>query len=380
MARGFNSYSAGEGVAVDGKFVRMAKRSVIRPDRDELLADALLRKQKYEAALMKDSDDSFKNTYHKTREGWLKEAQKDYERDVQTINQPFELNVVGMEGGSKERIEQLEQIRKNSSVKEIVFRGQEAYEVLDNKKAAQIVKEQNEKLRSYDKQKTTSMWARGGQGSRGDGLYHMTSDPTYADQFAFGAKDGAREKGGIVEGVIDSKHLLNLREFSDGIQSWYASHPDVAGEKAKHEKRYVNDFRPELDKNANRAFASALVDSIAKQYKDSFGKPLPEKAGVRKYDAENGYDAFKDKEPYKELKDAVFVQLTKKDSLGMMYMVMKMPFFKKLLKDTKFDTIAYMDYGDRPSYAVTSPTQFKSYYGDKPVNKKSPNMFDADPA
>jgi DNA-binding NarL/FixJ family response regulator len=132
--------------------------------------------------------------------------------------------------------------------------------------------------------------------------------------------------------------------------------------------------------------AKALVDSISKQYKQSFGKEMPSSVGVRKQDGEYEYQKYPENEPYKDLKEAVYSQLARAKSLGQIYMVMKMPFFKKLLKDTKFDTVSYVDFGGyyspegRPAYAVVSPSQFKSYYGNKPVDRKSPNMFDAGPA
>jgi hypothetical protein len=70
---------------------------------------------------------------------------------------------------------------------------------------------------------------------------------------------------------------------------------------------------------------------------------------------------------------------------GVTYQLLKTPTFKKVLKQAGFDAVKYLDTGvsrtsplGTPAYGATKPTQFKSYFGNKQVDLKSPNMFDAD--
>jgi len=300
--------------------------------------------------------------------------------------------------GSPERIKELEEIRKNSKVDFPVYRGQGAFETLDSKKAEKAVKEQLGDSYAENKRKQRFV------GALGDGLYHTTEYSRYAGTFG----------PVVIEGVVDSKHLLDLRELPSEIDK------RVRYEKGYEEMKRLQkerDETPEKDRgipvgidigirraegsfgarlrnaiNDNkvksmyevdnpvayvyaRRYANQLVNAISKQYQENFGKKMPLDLGMtpkqkKEADTSDG--------TYRALKNAVGEQLYSIKNQTQ-WNILKTPFFKQVMKESGFDAVAYHDFsfgGDEPCVAFKNPNQFKSYFGDKKVNLKSPNMFD----
>lgn len=372
MAR---SYSAREGVAVDGRFVRTAVREFPRPD-FEFYADAI-RKEMARGYLRWD------NAANKH----IPTTQKHIDDDLSSFSKTKQVKVVGKEFGSPERIAELDALRAKSAVPFVVYRGQDAYEVLDKKMAADVVRKKNEEIRSYDTKKNLSTKA-GGQGSRADGLYHFSPDATYANEYAHG------DKRAVVEGVVISRAHLDLNDLSYSSRTWWGKRPEFSAEREKHFGEKVRfDFEAGYDR---KEYATALVDKLRSEYRKTFGKELPETAGLRGEERKNGKSDIGTGN-YKRLigeveRDVKKFTVTKKGESGLMtYQLLRLPFFKQFIKDTGFDAISYKDFNGgftentnymdgQKAIALVNPNQFKSYYGDKKVNLKSPNMFDADPA
>jgi len=302
--------------------------------------------------------------------------------------------------GSPERIAELEKIRKESKVDFPVFRGQDAFETLDSKRAEDAVKKMLGDTYNENKRKQKFI------GATGDGLYHTTEFSVYAGSFG----------PVVIEGVIDSKHLLDLRALaSDQYDQYIYEKGKVEKDKLVKERNSLpeaekgipptistgireaigNDtgrFMSRIRKNPKstmgevespayyvyaRRYANQLVDTIAKQYRENFGKKMPVDLGMSpKQKKESGTSDG----TYRALKTVVGEQLYKLKN-PKQWNVLKTPFFRQVMKDTGFDAVAYHDFsfgGDQPCVAFKNPNQFKSYFGSKKVDKKSPNMFDAD--
>ena len=339
--------------------------------------------------------------YKRAEYDWLvKNA--DYEHSFEYFfnTAPSSVMALSRKQGSQERIAELEEIRKKSAVNFPVFRGQDAFETLDSKKAEQAVKEMLGG--SYEESKRKQKYV----GATGDGLYHTTEDSGYASSFG----------SAVIEGVIDSKHLLDIRSLAGDISD------NIRKERGIETKRILEkerDALPELDKGIKpdlymgiryseaksvgrlnegiektknqtvkeleyplhyiyaRRYANQLVTAIAKQYEQNFGKKMPVDLGMtpkekKSSDTSDG--------TYRALKAVVAEQLYKLKNQKQ-WNVLKTPFFRQVMKNTDFDAVAYHDYsfgGDQPCVAFKNPNQFKSYFGSKKVDKKSPNMFDAD--
>ena len=321
MARGFQSsagqYSAQEGVATDGQFssVKAYKIPSKGPDVNMFGEDI----NKYYYGLLRDQS-------------------------------------------SPARFAQLEEIRDKSAINIPVFRGMRAMEVLDSKKAEERIKEKN-----LDASKDVY------SGSAGDGLYHFTPDVGHARQFtedlprSESSRPTSRQEA-VVEGVINSKHILDLREFGILPDQWYekTTGEDIYG-LYKRLRNEGSDYGGTGSDYQLEKWVTGIVESINRQYKDNFGKDLPSLG-------RSGGDGRK------AIVDSIIKDFSK-IKLPTSWTLLKTDTFKKIFKDSQFDAVGYTDKsssGEAPAFAVKSPSQFKAYYGDKPVNTKSNNIFDAD--
>lgn len=329
--------------------------------------------------------------------------------------------LLGRDRSSAERKEALEKLRNESEVKELIYRGQDAYEVLDAKKAAEKIKAD----RREDRSSGGEHYKRGVgyTGSEGDGLYHLTPHGGYAAGYASSSEQPTT---GVIEGVLVSKRLLDLtpitasnhidysrgnRKFWDRWEKYYgkgnapsidhswersdAARPAWDDVTAFGKQKYTgkafgvySEKEPWSGGGANgytmrEAFGIKDAESLSKwkwsekiaktigeNYQRIHGKPMPENLGVPK-----GSDYT--------LQESIYNDLQKRS--GLTYQLLKTPTFKRVMKEAKFDAVKYLDYGvgrttplGTPAYGATKPSQFKSYFGDKKVDEKSPNMFDAD--
>jgi hypothetical protein len=311
--------------------------------------------------------------------------------------------VLGKDKGSEERIKALEELRKKSDVQEVIFRGQDAYEVLDAKKAAEVIKQARKEDRAYGG--TGYKKSIGYTGSEGDGLYHLTPQIGYAS--------GYGRNGGVIQGVLASNKLLDLSGLTAADSIYYAKTNKAYTERLEkylgkgnlplsggwttrgsmpsydEVKAFESTPHPQggtmrdqygkwsKDEVVSWKWAHALADTISKNYERVNGKPMPADLGVKKADKEKTW--------YKPipLGEKIFRDL--QGRMGVTYQFLKTPVFKTIMKQAGFDAVKYMDYGvgiytpeGTPAYGATKPTQFKSYFGNKKVDLKSPNMFDAD--
>ena len=317
-----------------------------------------------------------------------------------------EVFLLGKDRGSQERIDALEKLRGDSEVKEVIYRGQDAYEVLDAKKSAEIIRQK----RQEDRQGGGDSGYRKGigyTGSEGDGLYHLTPAGGYASGYG-SASD--KPTSGVIQGVLSSKKLLDLTEITAGsaihhainnkeyverrekyfgkgnmppIEGWdlrgsQPSYEEVrAFNNAPHrsEVGYTNkEYYGSLDESdfAKWKWTHAVADVISRNYERVNGKPMPANIGLSKTDNDT-----------RPLQERLYMDMDKR--YGVTYQLLKTPTFKKVLKQAGFDAVKYLDTGvgrtspqGTPAYGATKPTQFKSYFGSKKVDLKSPNMFDAD--
>ena len=298
-----------------------------------------------------------------------------------------DLYVLGMEKTSPERKAELDKLRNESEVKEIIYRGQDAYEVLDSKKAAEVIKKKRAEDRAVGGEHYTK--GVGYTGSEGDGYYHLTPEGSYAT--AYGGYVGVEgPKHAVIEGVLIAKKVLDITsltadqntrlaknntEYWDKYSKYFGSPPhwqgwDISGALAK----YKHD-----ESSRAKDWATEIVKAVADQYEKKNGKRMPANAGL-KGEAKNETDP---NGSYDRLVSTLRKDLSSRGDTT--YQVLKTPTFKKLVKDGGFDAIKYKDYGKsfvQPdgtvAYAATKPTQFKSYFGNKKVNQDSPNVFDAD--
>lgn len=331
------------------------------------------------------------NQGNEKRMEYLKKEVERSEWAKEHYGKPRKLLMLGLQDSSPERKRELDELRAKSAVKEIIYRGQDAYESLDAKKAAEVIrqmrKEQADGVQS--KTKWTSY-----SGSEGDGLYHTSPEIEYAARY--GRRDSETSKNaGVIEGVIVSKHLLDLTPLTDESRNWLGAQPKFSADKAKalYEDGPLisRPFQMPATRENVKMYAKGVVDLIKEQYRLSFGKDMPETAGLRavekkKYEEQVRMDKYYDRKnenPY-SLDKIIDSQIMKR-GVSTTYMLLKLPFFKQLLKDTGFDCVKYkdlsgsiLDLNGTTAYATVKPTQFKSYFGSKKVNPKSPNMFDAD--
>jgi len=321
-------------------------------------------------------------------------------------NANSEVFLLGKDRGSQERIDALEKLRGDSEVKEVIYRGQDAYEVLDAKKAAEIIRQK----RREDREGGGDSGYRKGigyTGSEGDGLYHLTPAGGYASGYG-SASD--KPTSGVIQGVLSSKKLLDLTEITAGAAIHHAINnkeyvgmrekyfgkgnmPPLEGwdlrgsqpsyeevrefNKAPHrsEAGYTNkEYYGSFDESdlAKWKWTHAVADVISKNYERVNGKPMPASIGLSKTDNDT-----------RPLQERLYSDMDKRH--GVTYQLLKTPTFKKVLKQAGFDAVKYLDTGvgrtsplGTPAYGATKPTQFKSYFGSKKVDLKSPNMFDAD--
>ena len=315
----------------------------------------------------------------KERRERLLNAIKDEEGRAKPSEGKGQSYILGIVGSSPERKAELDAIREKSAVKEVIYRGQDAYEVLDSKEAARITAEGRKEAGYKDRTKWTSA-----SGSEGDGLYHTSPEFDYARGYG-----GGRPTSGVIEGVIDSKHLLDLSSLTADATIWKAQYaPSMKSERAAAERlfgpAYIKGVSVRMRGNDLREYATALVETLKGQYKQSFGKEMPAYVGLGLKASEKKTYTAPEGEPYKALIDRVESEMRYRD-VTLMYRTLKLPFIKSVIKDAGFDTIKYKDYGvneykplGTDAYATVNPNQFKSYFGNKKVNPKSPNMFDAD--
>jgi hypothetical protein len=317
---------------------------------------------------------------------WLKEQLDLAEGYVQKEKGTRKVLMLGIEDASPERKRELDELRAKSAVKEIIYRGQDAYEVLDAKKAADVIRAKRKEQQELDQVKSYSKWTTY-SGSEGDGLYHTSPDVDYAGNYS--RRSSEEKTAGIIQGVIVSKHLLDLSSLTDESRTWLGAHPQFSAQKAQAYSEYGPPYRSPYQVNATRdnvkLYAKGIVDLIKDQYRLSFGKDMPVTAGLRPSEKKQ-YEQYKNpnyENPY--TLDKIIDSQIMKRGVSTTYMLLKLPFFKQLLKDTGFDCVKYKDYsgsildqGGHTAYATVKPTQFKSYFGNKKVDLKSPNMFDAD--
>ena len=342
---------------------------------------------------------------------WLKSFREDLLDEVKVAqkNQADDdfisrkITFLGKDKGSSERVEEIEKLRKESAVQDVIYRGQDAYEVLDSKKAAQIIKDsrKDERARGIDSGYRKGV---GYTGSEGDGLYHLTPHGTYAA--SYGGSESPRQ--GVIQGVLVSKRLLDLTPVTAGGGIYYSKNnteywnrrekyfgkgtsPAVSGwevngvgptyeqvkafNEAKHDKDYTNsEFFGRMGKAEYEKFVwcGAIADTIAKNYERVNGKPMPQNIGLPKKSTDTS-----------SLQERIYADMDKRNDVT--YQVLKTPTFKKVMKEAGFDAVKYLDYGvgrttptGTPAYGATKPTQFKSYFGNKKVDLTAPNMFDAD--
>jgi len=297
--------------------------------------------------------------------------------------------VLGKDGSSSERTKELDDIRNKSAIKEVVYRGQDAYDVLDAKKASEVIKNLRDEERARDE---NDKYKRGFgyTGSENDGLYHFSPIPAYsADYGGRISNDEYRTPPtrGLIEGVIDSKKLLDLSELT-ASKSIYQSknNTDYWNLYSKYMGTSPAVFgyewspsRPTFQRgySSDKDWATNIVKVLANQYEKVNGKRMPANIGLpsalKKNIDPNG--------SYQPLVDEMAERVSKTD--GSTYQLFKTPIFKSFLKESGFDAIKYKDDGSSPgkpegtpAYATTKPTQFKSYFGKEKVNPKSADMFD----
>ena len=398
MARGFNSYSAREGVAADGKWLIGKER-----------------KYKYQTVGVDGKPSEEEGKYY----GLLRED------------------------GSPERVLELTKLMEKSAVSIPVFRGQPANESLDKKAMKDALKKNKEELDW--RQKKRDVFYGGG------GMFHFSADVKHAADYSY--------EGGVVEGVILAKSLLDLRTLGSepkGFRSGWTmvngvkiERPDViprfskeepvetpynrrfvegtgSGWMAEYTKEYSNYFEQRnawkkekeefmrnfydkvndgvymvehksvdrndydnpkwgktVDENVRVAkYIDSAVKTIADAYQSKFGKPMPQDIHLKKGQAVSA-DTKKllERSDYAGLRQALWYD--KRFARGpYAYLLLQTTPFKEIVKKAGFDAIAYNDilhHGDNyESFAVLKPNQFKAFGGDKPVKLKSNNMFDAD--
>lgn len=360
MAR---SYSLGEGFAKEGRWIAGSRRTVV-------LQDVLGK--------------SYKATFHS----------------------------LSREDASQERLEQLEKLRAESEVSFPVFRGMEGFEVLDSKAAEAAVREERKGLDS--KRARLNQY----HGSAGDGLFHFAKEVGHSLNYARHDTDWEMRDNtnvadlksgdsttGVVEGVLVSKKLLDLREIGPSLSSLIPDAPKFSlsnnAERSEYHKNelkkkddfyaknsdkppyFINesetaDYQDSLYQMYKAKWVDKIVDAISNQYQSKFGKPMPDDIHISK--SSKSSSSVDGSVPYANLRNSIYNDpWLKKGDLS--YMILKTKAFKNIFKNSGFDAVAYLDRAKEmthESIAVKSPNQFKAYAGDKPVNLKSDNIFDAD--
>jgi hypothetical protein len=229
--------------------------------------------------------------------------------DAKTGKPTRELNMFGKAGGSPERIAELEEIRKNSQVQEVVYRGQGAYESLGSGQ--------------WD-----TKWKKDQDGRvRGD-WNHVTPDMRYASYYGGKlARPGYPQNTALIEGVLDSKKLLDVTGLHISTQYW----PLDKGKSGINRMPQAEVLADILGKRGDKAFVAKMEKALDK-------RPITWT-----------YEIFGIK-----------------------------PFMKELEKQG-YDAVRYTDSGqdNQSSVAFKSGSQFKSYFGDSKVNQSSDNMFDS---
>lgn len=391
----------------------------VRNDLAEIFGDFKLQSEEYKSGKSKGVFDKYGLSWGKdfktATEEEIKRFLSEYKGDLleeakgyRNVHEKWQKDgpsayVLGKDKGSEERIKELEEIRKKSDVQEVIFRGQDAYEVLDAKKAAQVIREARKEERAYGG--TGYKRSVGYTGSEGDGLYHLTPQVGYASGYGSSG-------GGVIQGVLSSNKLLDLSGLTASDSIYYAKNNKAfterlekylgknnlplsvgwttKGSQPSYEETKAFESLPlhggtmrseygrfGKDEVVSWKWSNALADTIAKNYEKVNGKPMPDDLGVTKAD--------KAKSWYKPLPLGERIFRDMQGRLGVTYQFLKTPVFKAIMKQAGFDAVKYMDYGvgqytqeGTPAYGATKPTQFKSYFGNKKVNPKSPNMFDAD--
>lgn len=348
------------------------------------------------------------------------------------------------EDGSPERVAKLTELMEKSAVSIPVFRGQPASETLDKKAMKEALKKNKEEL-DWRQKKRDLFYG-------GAGMFHFAAGVEHASNYS--------SEGGIVEGVLLAKNLLDLRELGSEPKGFRGStwdsekgvrvdHQDAVPKFSKpepveppYEKRYVkgtgdgwmadrtkeyedyiknrdswkkekekfldnfyskvNDgiytvqypsvdrkdydspkWGKSVDENVRVAkYIDSAVKTIADAYQSKFGKPMPQDIYLKKGQTVNANTKkLLERSDYAGLRQALWYD--KRFSKGpYAYLLLQTTPFKEIVKKAGFDAIAYNDiihHGDNhESFAVLDPKQFKAFAGDKPVNLKSDNMFDAD--
>jgi len=341
----------------------------------------------------------FKNATDEQIKQYLGDRREDLEKELKTFREhqareekeERPLYLLGRDKSSPERRQELDRLREQSEVKEIIYRGQDAYEVLDSKKASEVIKE----LRKKDRESGGEHYSRGVgyTGSEGDGLFHLSPEGGYAGNYG---SDRNKTKG-VIEGVLVSKKLLDITSLTASISIYHGLNSDNEY-KSVFTKYYgkgtfppINGYevggmkptykqREELEQATGRRgidferwkWSGAIADTIAQNYQRVNGKPMPANIGLSKTSADK-----------RTLQERFYEDM--KGRNGATYQVLKTPTFKSVMKKGGFDAVKYLDYGvgitsplGTPAYGATKPTQFKSYFGNKKVNQDSPNVFDAD--
>lgn len=403
MARG-NTLRASEGVAVDGKWALGKERSL-----------------KYRIVRMDKSVSEGESKYF----GLMRDD------------------------GSPERIAELDRLREQSEIKVPVFRGQPAYETLDKAAMKEALKKSKEGLDW--RQKKRDVFYGGG------GMFHFSADIDHASDYGHAEDD---KQGGVIEGVLIAKSMLDLRKigsepdgfggdiwdskvgevvrakevipkfpkpeprqlpsermyvngkdwgggFTDEYKNWRKEKESWEEEKSDFLHKFYakvndggvysvgyasydrNDYdNPKWGKSIDEkvrvaSYIDNAVKTIADAYQAKFGKPMPQDIFLKKGEASAKNSRQREllkRNDYAALRNAIWTD--KRFARGpYAYLLMQTTPFKEMMKKAKFDSVAYMDimhHGDQlESFAVMKPNQFKAYAGDKKVNLKSDNMFDA---
>ena len=248
---------------------------------------------------------------------------------------------------SSERILELNSLRRKSAVKEILYRGQEeANETLDVKGKTGIIK---------------------------DGFFHATPSLEYASAYGTGT-DISREvvkskasgekidtKGVVMQIMIYSDKCLDLSKLGGDTRSARSRVYD-----------YKDDGPGSKTKMSRMEVADKILNWYESEYKRLNNSEPPIGSGLSKDEMFSSRDDYLGR-----LKMSIYDGLGSKGGLMKQYELIGKPWFKRLMNSTGFDTVKYVDAGTTfPSYATKDGWRIKAYYGDKPVNLKSKNMFD----
>ena len=301
------------------------------------------------------------------------------------------------------------------------------YEVLDLKAARKATRDYLRGLDRSDKKKNLYF------GAIGDDLYHFSEDRGHATEFAMETPDKR-----VVEGVLLSNALLKLDDIppkpqvpirkdvyfrdkeastkthEEAEKMWQEHQVEVEREKQKYiaevkpykdwfeanrdkapyflqgdKAKYSSTYRMNLVDTAKAMWVDSIVNKIASEYQRIHGVPMPQDICFDKKDSEKFPSFYKEhpemNENYNRLRhDIYYDKYVMKRDVPQAYLVLKSKLFQSVFKKAGFDAVSYRDtvsMGDdmgKVSYGVTKPNQFKAYAGNKPVNLKSKNMFDAD--